>query len=121
MKKILVVDDDKNARAVLRDILIANAYDVMEAGDGQEALGIVHRDSVDLIITDRSMPGLDGLALLRALREEKRGLPVLMISAYGEERLWAEAIGLGAKDYILKPFDPDSVLKEVRKYLGASR
>ena len=117
VKKILIVDDDPTIRAVLKEILHAHRYAVVEAEDGRQALELLHKVSVDLIITDRSMPNMDGLELLKRLRDENRDIPSLMISAYGEERLWAEAIGLGVADYILKPFSSESVMNVVKKKL----
>jgi CheY-like chemotaxis protein len=116
-KKILIVDDDAKIRTLLKEILNAHRYAVVEAEDGRQALAIIHKDAIDLIITDRSMPTMDGLELLKQLREENRQIPTLMISAYGEESLWAEAIALGAEDYILKPFSSESVLKVVKRKL----
>jgi CheY-like chemotaxis protein len=118
LKKILIVDDDSQIRTLLKEILRGRRYAVVEAQDGRQALDIVHRESIDLIITDRSMPNMDGLELLKQLREENRQIPTLIISAYGEESLWAEAIALGAEDYILKPFSSESVLKVVKRKLG---
>ena len=81
------------------------------------ALGILEKRSVDLLITDRSMPGLGGLELLAKLRENKNRVPALMVSAYGEESFWGQAIGLGAADYLLKPFKAADVLTCVEKVL----
>ena len=120
-KKILVVDDEKNARKLLRDILQSPAWEVLEAEDGLKALEIMHEKTIDLLITDRSMPNLGGLELLQKLREEKRFVPAIIVSAFGEERLWAEAIGLGAEEYILKPFQAEEVLRVVQKNLEKSK
>jgi CheY-like chemotaxis protein len=116
-KKILIVDDDPTMRSLLREILTGRRYDVVEAQDGQEALDKIHKETIDLLITDRAMPGMGGLDLLRALREEKREIPALLISAYGDEELWASAIGLGAEDYLLKPFSTESVMRVVKRKL----
>jgi DNA-binding response OmpR family regulator len=116
-KTILVVDDDDAARAILRDMLTDAGYDVVEAADGVIALGIMEKRTVDLMITDRSMPGLGGLELMGKLKEKKKLVPTLMVSAYGEESFWGTAIGLGAVDYLLKPFKAEDVLKIVEKSL----
>ena len=118
-KTILVVDDDPTIRQLLRDILEPKHFHVVEVEDGQKALEAVHRMTIDLIITDRSMPGMGGLELLKALRQEGSTIPSLMVSAFGEEAMWAEAIGYGAQDYLLKPFKSEEVLKIVKKQLGA--
>ena len=117
-KKILVVDDDVKIRSLLREILSVLPHQVLEAEDGQQALEIIHQETIDLIITDRSMQRMDGLELLKKLHEEKSTIPTLMISAYGDEDLWASAVGLGAEDYILKPFSSESVMKIVKRKLG---
>jgi len=117
-KKILLVDDDIKIRALLREILDVLPYDVVEAADGKEALERLALQPVDLIITDRSMPHMDGLEFLKNLRQTDKTVPVLMMSAYGDEELWGEAVELGVEDYLLKPFDPDSVLKIVKGKLG---
>ena len=117
-KTILVVDDDPSGRRLLREILEQDGYSVLEAEDGEFALELIEKKPVDLLITDRSMPRLDGLELLAKLRELEKTIPSLMISAYGEEALWGQAIGLGAVDYLLKPFKAEDVLQIVRKALG---
>ncbi len=116
-KRILVVDDDVAMRTLLREILTGKLYEVIEAADGQQALDLIHKEPFDLMITDRSMPALGGLELLQMLRQEKIDIPALVVSAYGDEDMWAKAIGLGAEDYLLKPFTSDSVLSVVRKKL----
>ena len=120
-KTILIVDDEDASRALLREILQEGGYDVLEAADGLMALGLLEKRSVSLLITDRSMPGLGGLELLTKLREKKIMVPALMVSAYGEESFWGQAIGLGAVDYLLKPFKPEDVLKLLQKALGGAK
>jgi DNA-binding response OmpR family regulator len=117
-KTILVVDDDADSRSILREFLLEAGFDVLEAADGVMALGLIEKRPVDLLITDRSMPGLGGLELLKKLREQKRMIPALMISAYGEESFWSQAIGLGAVEYLLKPFKSEDVLKIVHNALS---
>ena len=116
-KKILIVDDEKSTRSLLKYILLSDDFDLIEAEDGKEALELLKKQKIDLMITDRSMPQMGGLELLKELRRLKSKLPVIVISAYGEESLWGEAIGLGALDYIVKPFAADVVLNVVRKNL----
>jgi DNA-binding response OmpR family regulator len=120
-KTILVVDDDDDNRSILREFLLEADYDVLEAADGVIALGLLEKRAVDLLITDRAMPGLGGLELLTKLREKKMMIPTLMISAYGEEAFWAQAVGLGAVDYLLKPFKPEDVLTLVQNALNGQR
>jgi CheY-like chemotaxis protein len=115
MKTILVADDDQHTRELLGEILRGEGFHVLEALDGDQALKLIEKQPVDLLITDRTMPVLGGLELLRRLQQDKRSIPSLMISAYGEEELWGEAIGLGARDYILKPFKAGEVVALVKK------
>jgi DNA-binding response OmpR family regulator len=117
MKKILVVDDDQAARTLLKEILTAEKWEVVEAEDGQKALDMLQAQKIDLVITDRSMPAMDGLVLLKTLSEKRSTVPVIMVSAYGEEELWGQAIQLGAKEYLLKPFKAQDVLNVVRRFL----
>jgi DNA-binding response OmpR family regulator len=115
-KTVLIVDDEASSRTLLREILVEGGYDVLEAADGLMALGLLEKRAVSLLITDRSMPGLGGLELLTKLREKQIMVPTLMVSAYGEESFWGQAIGLGAVDYLLKPFKPEDLLKSVKKH-----
>jgi CheY-like chemotaxis protein len=114
---ILVVDDDSDIRTILRHMLEPEGFGIVEADNGHEALECLKQKTIDLIITDRTMPVMDGMALLTQLRKEESPLPVLMLSAYGEESLWGQAVGLGAADYLLKPFKPEDVLQAVKKLL----
>jgi DNA-binding response OmpR family regulator len=118
---ILIVDDDDASRHLLRAILEEGNYDVLEAADGLMALGLLEKRTVSLLITDRLMPGLGGLELLAKLRDKKMMVPALMVSAYGEESFWSQAIGLGAVDYLLKPFNAEDVLKAVQKAIGGTK
>ncbi len=121
MKRILVVDDDRTARLLMSDILRLEGFEILEAEDGQVALKLLDTEKVDLIITDRSMPGMGGMDLLRALKERKSIIPTIVVSAFGEESLWGEAIGLGAQEYMLKPFAAADVVKLVKKCLAGAR
>ncbi len=102
-------------------MLSVQGYDILEAEDGLKALKIINKEKVDLLIADRAMPNMGGLELLEKLREEKKSIPSIVISAFGEERLWAEAIGLGAEDYILKPFSAQDVIRAVKKNLKENK
>jgi DNA-binding response OmpR family regulator len=116
--KILVTDDDDDARRLLAAILRGAGFEVREAPSGEEALKVLGEGPFDLLVLDRSMPGLSGLDVLRALKERHVKIKTLIISAYGEEELWAEAFALGALDYLLKPYSPNHVLGEIKKTLA---
>jgi DNA-binding response OmpR family regulator len=114
---ILVVDDDQNARSLLGDIIRSEGFEVVEAENGLPALECLKQSPVNMIITDRDMPQMDGMEFLKRLREDYPTIPVLMLSGYGEESMWGKAIGLGARDYLLKPFKVKEVIAQIRKYL----
>lgn len=116
-KTILIVEDEDASRALLREVLVSAGYSVLEAMDGLQALVVLGKQKVDLVITDRAMPGMGGLELLKKMKEKKIPVPSLMISGYGEEAMWGQAIGYGARDYILKPFQEEPVLALVKKIL----
>ncbi|HZQ97613.1 MAG TPA: sigma-54 dependent transcriptional regulator [Chloroflexota bacterium] len=117
MPKILVADDDASIRTLLSDLLKGEGYDVSEAKSGAEVLAAVGRpDRPDLILMDVRMPEMTGMEVLRRLRDNKAGVGVLVMTAYGTSNLAIQSIQLGAYDYITKPFDLDEVLHAVRRY-----
>lgn len=117
--RILVIEDDDAIRATLTDILQLNGYVACGAVDGSEGLASARREPPDLVISDVSMPGLDGFALLEALRgdDKTRAIPVILISASIEPERMRQGMDLGAEDYIVKPFTEDQVLRSVRARL----
>lgn len=119
MSKILIVDDALFMRKVIRDLLVANDYtDLIEASSGQEAVNMYNEHRPDLIIMDITMPELDGIETIRVLRKIETNINILMCSAMGQEALVHEALKLGARDFIVKPFKPDRMLQAVRKLLS---
>ncbi len=111
--RILVAEDDRNLRRVLRAMLAREGYDVAEAADGEEALGMVAASPPDALVTDIRMPRRDGLSLFREVRERRPGTPVILITAYGTIGDAVEAIRAGAFDYVTKPFDEAELLRVV--------
>ena len=120
-KTVLIVDDEAESRSLLREILVAGGYGVLEASDGQTALELFEKQKIHLLIVDRAMPGMSGLELLSNLRQKEIKVPAVIVSAYGEESFWGQAIGLGAMDYLLKPFQADEVLKLAHKALNGAK
>ena len=118
---VLVIDDEAPLRYTLRAILEDDGVKVVEAADGRAGLAIVDRGGVDLVITDLKMPGLSGLELLDALAQRGGGPRAIMITAHGSERMAVEAMKRGALDYFAKPFDPDEVIRVVRRALESVR
>ncbi|MGL4772318.1 MAG: response regulator transcription factor [Clostridium sp.] len=114
--KILVVDDEKEIRELLEINLKNDGYDVITAQNGIEALGILEIHTIDLIVLDIMMPGIDGLEVCRRIRE-KRNLPILMLSAKSENMDKIQGILTGADDYMTKPFDSLELMVRVKALL----
>jgi two-component system, NtrC family, response regulator AtoC len=108
-KRVLVVDDEEAIRSVLADLFDGLGYFVGLARDGREGLDAALSSEIDLAVLDVSLPGMDGLELLRVLKESKPELPVIMVTGYASMSAALKALKLGAYDYITKPFDLDNV------------
>jgi DNA-binding NtrC family response regulator len=119
--RVLVVDDDPGVRYTLREILEAEGLAVDEAASGEEALLRYEAAPAPLVLTDLRMPGMDGLALLRALAGRAPAPRVVLLTAHGSERQAVEAMKAGAHDYFKKPFDVEELLAVVRRALEAVR
>ena len=115
MSKILVVDDEAGIRLQLTAILIEEGYSAEAADSGDEAIEILRNHHFDLVITDLRMPGIDGMELLRQVKEDYPNTIVVMITAQGSERIAVEAIKVGAYDYIPKPFLPEEMLAVIAR------
>ena len=113
---ILIADDDQDIRELLRLYLESEGYRVREAVDGAEALGAVKAGGIDLVLLDIMMPRIDGYQVLRRLRETS-ALPVIMVSAKGQDPDKIIGLDLGADDYLTKPFNPLEALARVRSCL----
>ena len=120
-KKILLVDDAAFMRMMLKDTLSKEGYtDLFEAVDGADAVDKFGEIGPDLVIMDITMPNMDGLEALTAIRAKDPNANVVMCSAMGQESMVMEAVRSGAKDFIVKPFKPDRVLKTVNAILGGA-
>jgi two-component system KDP operon response regulator KdpE len=115
-QRILIVDDEPQITRVLRRSLTTHGYDVRVASDGLAALQTFGDWSPDLVVTDLSMPGTDGLQLCRNLRAISQ-LPIIVLSVRGEERTKVQALDAGADDYVTKPFGMDELLARIRAAL----
>ena len=113
---ILVVDDEPIVREVVVRYLERDGYRTLEAGDGHRARELVEQGAPDLVVLDVMLPGPDGLALCRWIRERSR-LPVIMLTARGEESDRIVGLELGADDYVAKPFSPRELVARVRTIL----
>ena len=114
--RILVVDDEPQLIRVLRTGLKSRGYDVRGAADGESGLEIFNEWHPDLVITDLAMPNIDGLEFCRRLRAISQ-VPIIVLSAKGEEKTKVEALDIGADDFVTKPFGIDELLARVRASL----
>lgn len=117
MARILVVDDDASLRRVLEYNLAEEGHSVVTAADGHEALAAAGRETFDLTVTDIKMPGMDGMDLLRRIKEKAPDTQVIVITAFGTIEMAVEAMKAGAFEYILKPFNRDELKLAVKKAL----
>ena len=119
MALILVVDDEEPVRRLLRDTLELDAYDVVEAADGPAALASYDASHPDGIILDIMMPGMSGIDVLREIRERQDGteIPVILLTAAGDDKTTWDGWSAGASCYLTKPFDPDNLLSWVERML----
>ena len=121
-KKILIAEDSLTMRSLIVSTIAAMGdYEIVEAANGFEALRILPREKVDLIITDINMPDINGLELISFIRnnENYKKTPLLIISTEGSERDREKGMSLGANAYLVKPFAPDRLQQLIREYLGS--
>ena len=118
--KILVVDDESRMRKLVRDFLVKKDFEVLEAGDGEEALDIFYATKdIALLILDVMMPKMDGWEVLKTIRKYSQ-VPVIMLTARGEERDELQGFSLGVDEYISKPFSPKILVARVEAILRRS-
>jgi two-component system, OmpR family, response regulator len=114
--RVLIVDDDMRLFELLRSYFEQNDVSALSAPDGRSALAVLDREAVDAVLLDIMMPGMDGLAVLRKIRERSR-IPVIMLTAKGDETDRVVGLELGADDYLAKPFGPRELLARLRAVL----
>ena len=118
-KNILIVDDAAFMRMMIKDILTKNGYNVIgEAENGAKAFEKYNELKPDLVLMDITMPDVDGIAALKKIKGADPNALIIMCSAMGQQAMVIEAIQGGAKDFIVKPFQPDRVLEAVKKVIG---
>jgi len=117
MKRILIVEDDISIANLQKDYLELEGFRVDIVDNGTAALKFLERESVDLVILDIMLPGLDGFGVLRTIREDE-AIPVLLVSAREEELYKIKGLDLGADDYITKPFSPAELVARVKAHLA---
>ena len=119
MEKIMLVDDAAFMRMMIKNALTKSGYsNFVEAQDGAEAVKKYEEEKPDLVIMDITMPNMDGIQALQAIKAKDPGAKVIMCSAMGQEAMVVQAIKEGAMDFIVKPFKPDRILQTVTKILG---
>ena len=118
-KNILICDDAAFLRMMIKDILTKNGYNVVgEAENGAKAVEKYQELKPDLVLMDITMPEMDGIQALKAIKAADPSATVIMCSAMGQQAMVIESIQSGAKDFIVKPFQQDRVLEAVRKVVG---
>lgn len=118
--RILVVEDDKRISSFFKTVLESNRYDVIMASTGSEAYSLITSQCPDLVILDLGLPDMDGMNILRSVREWS-SMPVIVVSARTHEKDKVEALDLGADDYITKPFGTSELLARIRTAIRHSR
>jgi DNA-binding response OmpR family regulator len=119
-KKILIVDDEEDIRSLLQETLLAAGYEIGKAANGDEVFGMIATESLDLVILDIMMPGLNGFQILRKLRETA-DVPVIMLSGRRDSVDKVTSFELGADDYITKPFNPEELTARVKAIFRRSQ
>lgn len=117
MKKILIVEDDQSIGELEKDYLEINGYSVKICNDGVSGLNCIKEEEFDLLILDIMLPGIDGFEILKRVRDTK-DIPILLVSAKKEEIDKIRGLGLGADDYITKPFSPGELVARVNAHIS---
>ena len=119
-KTILAVDDSSSLRQMVAFSLKAAGYNVVEAVDGHDGLEKAKNQVVDLVLTDQNMPRMDGLALIKLLRElpEYQKTPILMLTTESSDEMKSKGRAAGANGWLVKPFDPQRLIEVVKKVIG---
>lgn len=115
MHRGIIVDDAAIMRLRLREILEKEFAIVAEASDGQEAISLFTEHSPDFLTLDITMPKVNGIDTLKSILSRHPDAKVIIVSAVGQKQIVFEALGLGARDFVVKPFDPERVMRAVRR------
>ncbi|MBC8062832.1 MAG: response regulator [Clostridiaceae bacterium] len=119
MTKVLIVDDAAFMRMMIKDILEKNGFEVIgEASNGIKAVELYKKDKPDIVTMDITMPDMDGIQAVKAIKEFDPSAKVIMCSAMGQQTMVMDAIRAGARDFIVKPFQADRVLEAIKKAIG---
>ena len=119
MAKVLIVDDAAFMRMMLKDILLKNEYEVVgEAQNGIKAVELYKSEKPDIVTMDITMPEMDGIQAVKEIKAFDASAKIIMCSAMGQQAMVMEAIKSGARDFVVKPFQPERVLESLKKVLG---
>ncbi|KAA0565952.1 MULTISPECIES: response regulator [Bacillaceae] len=118
-EKILIVDDQFGIRILLNEVLQKEGYQTFQAANGIQALEIVDQHSPDLVLLDMKIPGMDGIEILKRMKQKDADIRVIIMTAYGELDMIQEAKDLGALTHFAKPFDIDDIRQAVKQYIPA--
>ena len=116
-EKILIVDDQYGIRILLTEVLEKEGYTTFQAANGFQAIDITKEQAPDLVLLDMKIPGMDGIEILKRLKQHDETIKVIIMTAYGELDMIQEAKDLGALTHFAKPFDIDEIRKVVREYI----
>lgn len=119
MKKILIVDDQPGIRMLLEEVFSKEGFHTLTAGNGREALNAFEAERPELVLLDMKIPGMDGIEILKRMKQECEGVQVVMMTAYGELNLIEEAKNWGAVRHFTKPFDVFELRETVKNLLDA--
>lgn len=117
---ILIVDDEEGLREGLSKLLESEGYAALSAESGEQALQILQQSHIDLVLTDMRMPGMDGIELLKKIRERHPNVGVIILTGYGQIESYIEAMNFGAIEYVSKPFKVNELKFIVNKVLNNS-
>jgi len=119
-KVILAVDDSNSIRQMIAFTLKGAGYQVVEAVDGNDGLSKAKSNSINLVLTDQNMPGMDGLTMIKNLRatSQYRTVPILMLTTESSDAMKSQGRAAGATGWLVKPFDPQKLLEVVKKVIG---
>lgn len=118
MAKILIVDDSRTSRRILRNLLVEEGYEVVEAENGEDGIQKYKEETPDLVTMDITMPVMDGLEALKEIKEYDSGAKVIMVTAAGQESKVMEAVKLGAAEFVTKPFEKEKIVNTVSKVVN---
>ena len=118
-KRILVVEDQEDARRIVRDLLAASDYGLVEATTGEEGLALAERERPDLILMDIQLPGIDGYEVTRRIKANPalKNIPIIAVTSYALSGDDKKAFAAGCDGYVTKPFSPRELLAKIREYL----